>query len=168
MEVALVTNNQSTFADNYLWDFGDSSNSVEFSPSHLYENNGVYTITMIAYNDECSDTSMKNISVANGDGGHVLVPNTFTPNSNVTDGNYSESDGINDIFHPVIIGANSYKFDIYNRWGEHIFHTNDLSIGWNGFFRGQLCQQDVYIYKIHVVYNNNSEDQIVGRFTLVR
>ena len=168
VEVALVTNNQSTFADNYLWDFGDSSNSVEFSPSHLYENNGVYTITLIAYNDECSDTSMKNISVANGDGGHVLVPNTFTPNSNVTDGNYSESDGINDIFHPVIIGAKSYKFDIYNRWGEHIFHTNDLSIGWNGFFRGQLCQQDVYIYKIHIVYNNNSEDQIVGRFTLVR
>ena len=168
VEVALVTNNQSTFADNYLWDFGDSSNSVEFSPSHLYENNGVYTITLIAYNDECSDTSMKNISVANGDGGHVLVPNTFTPNSNVTDGNYRESDGINDIFHPVIIGAKSYKFDIYNRWGEHIFHTNDLSIGWNGFFRGQLCQQDVYIYKIHIVYNNNSEDQIVGRFTLVR
>jgi gliding motility-associated-like protein len=71
-------------------------------------------------------------------------------------------------FYPVVIGSKSYKLDIYNRWGEHLFHSEELTEGWNGYFKGQLCQQDVYVYKIYVIYHNNSEEKLVGNLTLVR
>ena len=37
---------------------------------------------------------------------------------------------------------------IYNRWGELVFETNDLSIKWDGTFRGQLLNPGVYVYYI--------------------
>lgn len=167
--VKLITTNQSQFADNYKWDFGDSYTSIENSPTHYYENNGIYTVILIAYNDACSDTSMKNITIANGEGGYIIIPNAFTPSNNYkNDGNFKTDDEVNDIFYPVISGAKSYSLDIYNRWGEHLFHTDNLLKGWNGYFKGELCQQDVYIYNIHVVYHNNTEEKLVGHLTLVR
>ena len=75
---------------------------------------------------------------------------------------------MNDIFYPVILGAKSYTLDIYNRWGEHLFHTDNLLKGWNGYFKDELCQQDVYVYKIHVVFHNNTEEKLVGHLTLIR
>ena len=166
--IALETTNQSEYADSYLWDFGDFSTSTDFSPSHHYLKNGKYTITLISYNTECSDTSTKNVSIANSASGHIIVPNSFTPNTNNEISENMNKDGINDVFYPVVIGAKSYKLDIYNRWGEHLFQSDELEKGWDGYFKGQLCQQDVYVYKIHVVYYNNSEDKLVGNLTLIR
>ncbi|MBL6662618.1 MAG: PKD domain-containing protein [Flavobacteriales bacterium] len=167
--VELITTNQSQFANTYHWDFGDSFTSTKNNPSHYYENNGIYTVTLIAYNDACSDTSMKNITIANNEGGHIIIPNSFTPNSNnINDGDFKTDNGVNDIFYPVILGAKSYTLDIYNRWGEHLFHTDNLLKGWNGYFKEELCQQDVYVYKIHVVFHNNTEEKLVGHLTLIR
>ena len=166
--IELITSNQSQFADNYKWDFGDSFTSTENSPSHYYENNGIYEVKLIAYNEACSDTSIKSITVANSEGGHIIIPNTFTPNTNNKNSDFTKDNGVNDIFHPVILGAKKYTLDIYNRWGEHLFHTDNLQTGWNGYFKNRLCQQDVYVYKIHVVYQNNTEEKWVGHLTLLR
>ena len=97
--MALETTNKSEYADTYLWDFGDFSSSTEFSPSHYYQENGKYTITLITYNEECSDNSRKDVSIANSTSGHIIVPNSFTPNSNNENGNNLNTyDCINDIF----------------------------------------------------------------------
>ncbi len=42
--------NTSTLADTYLWDFGDGSTSTETNPVHTYAANGIYEVTLIAYN----------------------------------------------------------------------------------------------------------------------
>ena len=107
-------------------DFVDSFTSTK-NPSHYYEHNGIYTVTLIAYKDAYSDTSMKNITIANSEGGHILIPNSLTPNSNnINDCDFKTDDGVNDIFYPVILGAKSSILEIYNRWGEHLFHTDNL------------------------------------------
>jgi gliding motility-associated-like protein len=87
--------------------------------------------------------------------GHIIVPNSFTPNSNNEISENFNNNRINDVFYPIVIGAKSYQLNIYNRWEEHLFQSEELEKGWNGYFKGQLCQQDVYVYKIHVVYYNN-------------
>jgi gliding motility-associated-like protein len=167
--VILETHNLSISAEHYLWHFGDSSFSNLENPTHKYKNNGNYNIRLIAYNQQCTDTSYKVISVRNSSEGSIIIPNSFTPNeSNVNDGNIDQYYGINDIFHPVILGAKSYELDIFNRWGDHLFNSKDMKIGWNGYSKGRLCQQDVYIYKIKVVYLNNEEEIIVGQVTLIR
>ena len=81
----------------------------------------------------------------------------MTPNSNnINDCDFKTDYGVNDIFYPVILGAKSSILEIYNRWGEHLFHTDNLFKGWNGYFKDELCQQEVYVYKIHVVFRNNT------------
>lgn len=48
--------NNSLFSSTYLWDFGDGSNSSEKNPTHIYQNGGKYTVTLVAYSPSgCPD-----------------------------------------------------------------------------------------------------------------
>ena len=54
--VTTFTNN-STNADSYLWDFGDSTSSIVYEPAHIYSDPGTYFVTLIASNNNgCADT----------------------------------------------------------------------------------------------------------------
>jgi len=58
---SITLSNTSTGASNWLWDFGDGTTSTMFAPNHTYSLPGTYTITLIAY-DECkSDTTMSTV-----------------------------------------------------------------------------------------------------------
>ncbi len=67
----------------------------------------------------------------------LLVPNAFTP----------LGDEKNRIFKPRKDEVKSYRMDIYNRQGL-VFTSNDIEIGWDGTFEGQLCNGGVYYYII--------------------
>jgi gliding motility-associated-like protein len=79
----------------------------------------------------------------------VFFPNAFTPNG----------DGLNDVFLYKAALVESVTFEVYNRWGELVFHTNQLDVGWDGTYNGALASQGTYIYKIDVT------DQLGNRFT---
>lgn len=66
------------------------------------------------------------------------IPNAFTPNN----------DGLNDIFKPRALEVLDFKFSIYTNWGERIFATNNPQQGWDGIYKGKVCQQGVYLYVI--------------------
>ena len=55
--------NCSEDANNYLWDFGDGNISTNENPSHSYENEGYFTISLIAANETSVDTISKDITV---------------------------------------------------------------------------------------------------------
>jgi gliding motility-associated-like protein len=59
--------NNSTQATNYFWDFGDlttlADTSLLSTPSYTYGATGVYTVTLIANNANCSDTAEANYKV---------------------------------------------------------------------------------------------------------
>ena len=69
---------------------------------------------------------------------HVHVPNAFSP----------DGDGINDTFTAISHGVEEYSIDIFNRWGEVVFHSEDLSESWDGTFKGTESMQDAYVYVI--------------------
>ena len=63
------------------------------------------------------------------------------------------SDNLNEIFKPIITSnvccqINSYRFRIYNLWGELLFETDEMSDGWNGKRLDTIVQQDIYIWMI--------------------
>jgi gliding motility-associated-like protein len=72
------------------------------------------------------------------------VPNAFTPDGN----------SLNDIFAPSGIQLYDYKMMIFDRWGEKIFESAVLNEGWDGKYRGTLCKEGVYIYKIEFKATN--------------
>ncbi len=70
----------------------------------------------------------------------VWIPNTFTIN------------GVNPEFKPVISFADrdTYKMLIYNRWGQQVFNSSEISEGWDGTKSGILVQEGNYMYYIGI------------------
>jgi gliding motility-associated-like protein len=58
--------------------------------------------------------------------------------------------GFNDEFKPVLgfIDFDSYRMEIYNKWGELLFETSDIEQGWDGTHRGSVVPEDYYRYII--------------------
>jgi hypothetical protein len=46
--------NNSIFADEYMWDFGDGSTSIEINPVHVFPEEGYYIVTLSAWGFYCT------------------------------------------------------------------------------------------------------------------
>jgi gliding motility-associated-like protein len=105
----------------------------------------------------CPDTfSLKLVIV---DDYVFYLPNAFTPNK----------DSKNEIFKPEVSGVYDYEFFVFDRWGELIFQTTNTDEGWDGTYKGEKCQQDVYVYKIRYFdIVENLPHQKAGTFSLIR
>jgi gliding motility-associated-like protein len=166
-EGKLYTNNMSYGADTYEWDFGDGEKSTDFEPEHAYEMEGTYTIKLVASNEEgCSDTTKLESGVIVKNSGRVLIPNAFSPN--LSGPGSSGAEGQNDVFIPILNGATDFEMLVFNRWGELMFETHDLDHGWDGYYRGQICAQDVYVYKIKAKFADGNVVTRVGDINLLR
>jgi gliding motility-associated-like protein len=135
--------NTTVGASSYSWDFGDGSYSTDDNPEHVFaENTNGQTITLFAESSEgCIGTYQ--VSIEFDEGLVYYIPNTFTP----------DHDEYNQTFRPIFTsGFDPYNYEmlIFNRWGEIIFETHDVTYGWDGTysFTNSICQDGVYSYKI--------------------
>jgi gliding motility-associated-like protein len=46
------------------------------------------------------------------------------------------------------VASPGYEFQVFNRWGQMIFHTSDPEQGWNGTYNGNYVETGVYVYLI--------------------
>ncbi|MGM0497894.1 MAG: PKD domain-containing protein, partial [Bacteroidota bacterium] len=120
--------------DKWEWDFGDGGEANIESPKHLYRDTGKYDIRLeVSTHKECRDTIVKEDVVHVIGQGQIEFPNAFTPSkSGPTGGGWKEgedADGLNDIFHPLGEGVIEYKLEIFNKWGEKIYESNDFHKG---------------------------------------
>lgn len=164
--------NYSQFADGYLWDFGDTNTSSEENPQHNYFSEGLFFPELIVFNDAgCRDTMSSALGVRGILIGALEVPNAFIPNTGGPSGGFYNPFAFdNQVFFPILSGVSpeGYTLSIFNRWGELIFETKDVNQGWDGYYRGQLCQQDAYVWKITGKYLNGRDFTKVGDVTLIR
>jgi gliding motility-associated-like protein len=68
----------------------------------------------------------------------------------------------------VSTGVEKYRLQIYNRWGELVFQTEDICQGWDGYYRGQPAKQDVYVWKAFARFVTGDEKKLTGDLTLLR
>ncbi len=88
----------------------------------------------------------------------IFIPNAFTPDAN----------GRNEVFKPECSGGKDYKLTIFNRWGEKVFETNNVSQGWDGTYASKIAPDGVYVY--HVEFKNYKDKiyQFNGTLHLLR
>jgi gliding motility-associated-like protein len=95
----------------------------------------------------------------------VFIPNVFSPNN----------DGQNDVF--MVYAGNEVriikKFQVFNRWGGQLFsldnfQPNDITKGWDGYFKGQLLDIDTFIYFLEVEYINGKAEVFKGDVSIIR
>lgn len=158
--------NNSTSAHSYSWTFGDGGSDTIVSPVHNYPVTGTYKVTLTARNNYgCVDSVSDEIIVS----GDVIFPTGFTPDKNGPNGGtYNINDLTNNVFFPFSAGIVDFHMMIFNRWGELIFETFDVKIGWDGYYRGKLCQQDTYVWKAEATFNDGRSFGKKGSVTLIR
>ena len=165
--------NMSSGATSYTWSFGDGGTTITSSTlntTHTYSAANSYSVMLLAINTKgCRDTFKLAERILVRDDSYFEMPNAFTPNPNGSPGRiFDPADLSNDIFHANMKGVVKIKFTIYTRWGEVMFATEDPTEGWDGYNNGKICNQDIYVFKIHVELFNGQIIDKTGDVTLIR
>lgn len=149
--------NASTNSTNCFWDFGDGNTSTQNNPMHKYENEGTYTVMLVAYNaNGCNDTTY--ISIVINPEFTFYIPNAFTP----------DGDGINDTFFGKGTNISEYNLMVFDRWGELLYSTDNLDASWDGTYRGLESKPDVYVYSVKIIDIMGDKHLYNGHVTLVK
>lgn len=161
--------NRTNNIDSLLWDFGDGNTSNENDPTHEYTNTGSYDVTLHAWTkSKCYSSLTISNAVFVDLAGIIKCPNAFTPNlSGPTGGHYNQNDFTNDVFHCYIEGVIEYHLEVYNRLGIVLFRSDDINIGWDGYFNGKLVEEGAYVYKVYGKFNNGKRFDFIGNIVLL-
>lgn len=149
-------------ADYWAWEFGDDqaiNTSGYPNPTYTYLETGTYTITQIVYNEyECSDTTKGYVSVSPAF--TIYIPSAFTPNN----------DAVNDRFNVKGVGITEFKMMIFDRWGDEVFMTEDITEGWGGDVRrnDRLVENETFVYVVEVVDITGEYHRYTGRVMVLR
>lgn len=144
-----------------IWDFGDG-NTLAYNPSvnpdHTYKGDtDSYTIRLYIKNEgDCRDSFSAEICVL--DTITLFIPTAFTPND----------DARNDVFRIESGSVSQMELEIYNRWGERVFRGESPGEGWDGTYRGELCQTGYYVYLLKYKGKKTPWRYKKGYFYLIR
>ncbi|MFK7774332.1 MAG: PKD domain-containing protein [Saprospiraceae bacterium] len=107
----------------------------------IYESINLFATVTDIFNG-CDTTLMTRLELVNNcPDALISVPNAFTPNG----------DGVNDqleIYYNPTLFLEDYNFQIYGRWGNVIFETQDINEFWDGTYKGTILNEGVYIFML--------------------
>lgn len=162
---------------NYEWLFGDGGTSATMDPSHEYMDLGTFMVELTV-EDQNGCTARVTHPVTIEPVYDVVIPTAFTPNPNGPGGpgggsgggggNWVTGDLSNDVFYPFVRFVDEFRMRVFNRWGELIFESTDLSVGWDGYYRGELSPQDVYVVQTWFKFVDGKKVEKLSDLTLFR
>jgi len=146
---------------NYIYSWNPTptlSNPNIVNPQALLNETTLFTLTIS--DGLCTGTDTVLVKVFDNICGapFVFIPNAFSPNK----------DGQNDKLFVRGPFIESFVFRVYDRWGELVWETTQLSEGWDGTYRGKLLDPDVYDYYLQATCVGGLENIIKGNVTLIR
>ncbi|MGB0166694.1 MAG: PKD domain-containing protein, partial [Luteibaculum sp.] len=159
--------NESSSFIYWDWQFSDGTSTQDMDPLKTFSDTGIYVAELWVSNQYgCSATAELTIQI--NPFIKFSVPTGFTPNTGGSNGgHYSKDDLSNDVFYPITEYVSEFNMRIYNRWGELVFESNDINIGWDGYYKGKLSQQDVYIWQITASFVTGEKVSETGNVTLI-
>jgi len=162
----IVNNADITFTDasfntkvvKWDWFFKNTSkpHSNEQHPVYIYDEAGTYAVALVVTDENgCKDTIVQKVVVGEDYG--IYVPNIFTPNG----------DGLNDTFQPKGFGIVEYELRIFDRWGQQLMMSKDITQGWDGFFKDKLSKEDTYVWQIRLTNVFGKAHELTGHVMLL-
>ena len=150
-----------TCASNISWTpSSDLDNDMVPDPVVTGTSSATYVVNFT--DDNCVSSDSVRINVVDPDAlkcDDLLLPKAFTPNQ----------DNLNDIYiiSNGFIVQELISFEIFDRWGELVFTTNNKDMGWDGSYKGQEVNPGTYIYKVKYTCENQ-EFVKLDNFTVLR
>lgn len=159
LPIDITFNNMSSGAVTYQWFINGNPVSSLVHYTRHFNYPGEYEVTLIATDPYgCSDTYSMVIEIVLSED-QLFVPNAFTP----------DNDGLNEVFRAYGPMVEDFRMEIYNRWGELVFVSEDMNRGWNGDSKasGYYGQNDVYLWQITYTTFEGRE-RMTGHVVLIR
>jgi gliding motility-associated-like protein len=144
----VVLSTQSSNYNSYLWSTGETTPTIQVNQV------GTYHVTVSQNSCEASDT----IVVVPGDC-DVYIPSAFTPNND----NLNETFGVVDN-----VTLQYFSLEIYSKWGESIFKSNDVTQKWDGTFRGKKMPNGLYVWMLNYTNIRGRKFYEQGTVMLIR
>lgn len=143
-----------------IWEFGDgeiANYDGASNPTNSYDAPGNYTVSLYIENEGgCPDSAQVNICIL--DPARVFIPDIFSPNG----------DGLNDELFVRGQGLSDMTFQIFDRWGDRVFLSENADFPWDGRFRGVDVPSGVYVYFFKARLSDGTFIEQQGNITLVR
>ena len=144
---------------NYIWTTGDTTKEITVDES------GIFAVRIFDGTDLCGYKQIFNI-VEEKCPASIIAPSAFTPNN----------DGANDFFTVFGVEIVRYEIHIFNRWGEEVYFSDDLSEvsngettkGWDGNYKGEPQDMGSYVFYIVATALDGEKIQQKGSLTLIR
>lgn len=89
---------------------------------------------------------------------YIFVPTAFSPNN----------DGVNDVLQIKSGVITDLQFEVFDRWGELVFSTNDVTEIWDGSYRGKPLHPQVLVYYIRATCLDQEEFVAEGNITILK
>jgi gliding motility-associated-like protein len=131
--------NTSTLSTTYEWIYKNTNTSFSTNQDASYSvtDSGTHCFILIAKNQlGCADTAEHCGIKLMPD--NIFIPSVFSPNN----------DDKNNTFRVLGSYIKLMKFIVYNRWGERVFSTTDISKGWDGKHKGTDAEIGTYYYYV--------------------
>jgi len=147
---------------SWNWDFGDGNTATSQNPIHSYTAEGTYPVKLRIDKGCLSDSITSSVVIATcippDTTTAVFIPNTFSPNG----------DGFNDLF--VVRGSNitEIQLAVYNRWGEKVFETDDVTTGWDGKYKSKQVVTGIFIYHLNGKFIDGKPFSKQGAITIIK
>ena len=138
--------------NSYRWQDGTTTSVYNASER------GEYSVTVTDINGcEASDTVL--LLYRDDCSFELAVPTAFSPNG----------DGKNDVFLAVYNGTPaSFELRVFNRWGEKVFESADITQGWDGKLKGVDAPVEIYVWTISYTSGAGIQKNLMGNMTLLR
>lgn len=134
--------------DSYLWSTGQTTPSIQVNQI------GTYHLTVSQNSCTASDT----VQVLPGDC-DVYIPSAFTPNND----NLNETFGVVDN-----TTLQFFSLQIYSKWGQLIFNSNDVTQKWDGTFKGKKMPNGSYVWMLNYTNIRGRKFYEQGTVMLIR
>ena len=149
---------------NYMWS-SDGASNITSNGNNAFISypegiTGNYEIMLIVTDSEgCIDSTILTMEIVPDI--IFYTPNSFTPD----DDEHNQSW----IFYIEGIDFANFSLEIYNRWGEVIWQTNDAKASWDGYYNGSIVQAGSYVWKAsYKALDNDDKKERTGLINVIR
>jgi gliding motility-associated-like protein len=136
-------------ADYHWWPNGESTKTISVRSI------GAYSVSF-TNPDGCEE--IDTVRVTRFCDPLLFIPNAFTPN---------KKEG-NEFFAAKGAGIAEFEMVIFNRWGERVFYSTNMSTGWDGNIRGNPAPEGVYFYRVNYKGTYSIPQSKSGTVTLMK
>jgi len=126
--------------------------------THVAEQSGTFYVSVVDANG-CPAMDSVNVRVIESCEGDIWVPNAFTPNGDEMNDEFRvRSSGMIQLIH----------FRVFDRWGNQVFETDNFNEGWNGKYKDEMVNPNVYVWYVRASCPDGRIVDLKGNVTAIR